>query len=111
MKIPDRLLFLGVPEAGRTGRRRPTSHTLLLICGGILLFSVTASAFGGIVAAILWGVPLATYTAGRLPGAYAAWLHERLQVALGTAVGIAICVLVVWGLLLGGGPCVGWGCP
>jgi hypothetical protein len=108
--IVDRLALLRISESGSRRRRHPIGQTLLLIWGGILLLGLSAVAIGWILTLVVWAVPLGIYLVGRFPGPRAAWVHDRLLVLLGTVIGVTICVLVIWGLLLGSGPCWGWGC-
>jgi hypothetical protein len=91
-------------------RRHPVRNPVLLTCLFLFLLVDTASLVNPVVAVILWVPPFGTYFLGKLPGERAKVLHDHMLEAIGTAIGAAICLLVIWGLLLGGGNCVGWGC-
>jgi hypothetical protein len=76
----------------------------------LVFLSAAVSAFGPIFAVILCVPPYVTYLLGKLPGERAKALHNHMAGAIGTVIGAAICVLVIWGFLIGGGSCTGWGC-
>ena len=100
---------VGVHGPDNPRRPHPVRNTGLLACLVLVLISATASLVNPVVVVIVWAPPIATYVVRKLPGELAAVIHDHMAGAIGTAIGVALVVLLIWGLLIGGPYCCGWG--
>jgi hypothetical protein len=100
--LGDRLLFLGVHGPDNPKRPHPIARAVLWIFAFLLLLDLLIAAFGDeagyVVGFVIFGIILA------------ARRSEQLAALVGWVVVALIVILFFWGLLLGGGDCVGWGC-
>jgi hypothetical protein len=68
----------------------------------LLLLDLTVAAFGNVAGYVVAFVILGIIVAARR--------NERVAGFIGYAMGVLMFILFWWGLALGGGACVGWGC-
>lgn len=100
--LGDRLLFLGVHGPDNPRRPHPIRRTVLWVFAFLVLLDLLIAAFGDVAGYVVGFVVLGIILAARR--------SEQVAGLVGWVVGALIVILVFWGLLLGGGDCVGWGC-